>query len=92
MLQRFASALFGGTVEELSRHGRPEGEKGPEKEDEDWILVNYLGEARTEDLNCQKMMTVGLELEVKHMRSTNNRGKEETGKGCMVLSSRSWSV
>lgn len=54
MLQRFASALFGGTVEELSRHGRPEGEKGPEKEDEDWILVNYLGEARTEDLNCQK--------------------------------------
>lgn len=33
-------------MEELSRHGRPEGERGPEKEDEDWILVNYLGEAR----------------------------------------------
>lgn len=47
-------------MEELSRHGRPEGEKGPEEEDEDWILVNYLGEARTLDLNCQKIMTVGL--------------------------------
>lgn len=52
MLQRFASALFGGKVEELSRHSRPEGAKGPEEEDEDWILVNYLGEARMEDLKC----------------------------------------
>lgn len=51
-------------MEELSRHGGPEGEKGPEKEDEDWILVNYLGEACTEDLKCQKIMTVGLKLEV----------------------------
>lgn len=60
MLQRFASALFGGQMEESSRHGRPEEEKAPEKEDEDWILVNYLGEARTLDLNRQKTMTVGL--------------------------------
>lgn len=54
MLQRFTSALFGGDVEELSLHGRPEEEKGPEEEDEDWILVNYLGEACRQDLDCQK--------------------------------------
>lgn len=43
MLQRFASALFGGGVEELSRSDRAEGRK--EEEEEDWILVDYLGES-----------------------------------------------
>lgn len=44
MLQRFASALFGGGVEELSRSDRAEGRK-EEEEEEDWILVDYLGES-----------------------------------------------
>lgn len=44
MFQRFASALFGDDVEELSRCSRPGGGK-EEEEDEDWILVNYLAEA-----------------------------------------------
>lgn len=41
-------------------------------------------------LSGPKMMTVHLNLEVKHMSSTNNQGGEETGKGRMGLSSRSW--
>lgn len=63
MLQRFTSALFGGDVEELSLQGQPEQEKmaEEEEEEEDWILVNYLGEAYTDDQNCQKMIIVGLE-------------------------------
>lgn len=44
MFQRFASALFGGDVEELSHRSRPEDDKEVEG-DEDWILVNYLGES-----------------------------------------------
>lgn len=51
MLQRFASALFGGTVEELSLPGQEEQEKRAEEQDGDWILVNYLGEAHTDDRN-----------------------------------------
>lgn len=43
MLQRFASALFGGGVEELSQSDRAEGCK--EEEEEDWILVDFLGES-----------------------------------------------
>lgn len=46
MFQRFASALFGDDVEELSRSNRP-GDGKEEEEDEDWILVNYLGESFT---------------------------------------------
>lgn len=53
MLQRFASALFGGSVEELSLRGPAEQEKRAEEQDGDWILVNYLGEA-TEQHNCPK--------------------------------------
>lgn len=52
MLQRFASALFGGNMEELSLHGQPEQKRRAEEEeeeDEDWILVNYLGEACKDD-------------------------------------------
>uniref|UniRef100_UPI0037E97CD6 tumor protein p53-inducible nuclear protein 1 n=1 Tax=Semicossyphus pulcher TaxID=241346 RepID=UPI0037E97CD6 len=45
MFQRFASALFGDDVEELSRGNRPGDGKAEEDEDEDWILVNYLAEA-----------------------------------------------
>ncbi len=45
MFQRFASALFGDDVEELSRHSRPGDRKEEEEEDEDWILVNYLGKS-----------------------------------------------
>lgn len=45
MFQRFASALFGDDVEELSRCSRPGDGKEDEEEDEDWILVNYLAEA-----------------------------------------------
>ncbi|KAM9852330.1 tumor protein p53-inducible nuclear protein 1 [Aulostomus maculatus] len=45
MFQRFASALFGDDVEELSRRSRPGDSKEEEEEDEDWILVNYLAEA-----------------------------------------------
>lgn len=51
MLQRFASALFGGTVEELSLPGQAEQEERAEEQDGDWILVNYLGEADTDDQN-----------------------------------------
>lgn len=45
MFQRFASALFGDDVEELSGCSRPGDGKEEEEEDEDWILVNYLAEA-----------------------------------------------
>ncbi|CAN9513890.1 unnamed protein product [Ophioblennius macclurei] len=45
MFQRFASALFGDDVEEVSRCNRPGDGKEEEVEDEDWILVNYLAEA-----------------------------------------------
>lgn len=45
MLQRFASALFGGGVEELSQSDRAEGRKEEEEEEEDWILVDFLGES-----------------------------------------------
>ncbi|XP_059195388.1 LOW QUALITY PROTEIN: tumor protein p53-inducible nuclear protein 1 [Centropristis striata] len=47
MFQRFASALFGDEVEELSRCSRPRDgkEEEEEEEEEDWILVNYLAEA-----------------------------------------------
>uniref|UniRef100_A0A3B4UPH2 Tumor protein p53 inducible nuclear protein 1 n=1 Tax=Seriola dumerili TaxID=41447 RepID=A0A3B4UPH2_SERDU len=45
MFQRFASALFGDDVEELSRCSRPGDGKQEEEDDEDWILVNYLAEA-----------------------------------------------
>ncbi|XP_070768399.1 tumor protein p53-inducible nuclear protein 1 [Enoplosus armatus] len=45
MFQRFASALFGDDVEELSRCSRAGDGKREEEEDEDWILVNYLAEA-----------------------------------------------
>lgn len=47
MFQRFASALFGDDVEELSRCSRPVDSKREEEEEEeeDWILVNYLAEA-----------------------------------------------
>lgn len=50
MFQRFASALFGDGVEELSGSRRPETSKADEEEDEDWILVDYLGKSpvRTE--------------------------------------------
>lgn len=51
MLQRFASALFGGTVEELSLPSQAEQEKRAEEQDGDWILVNYLGETDTDDQN-----------------------------------------
>uniref|UniRef100_A0A3Q3FY15 Tumor protein p53 inducible nuclear protein 1 n=1 Tax=Labrus bergylta TaxID=56723 RepID=A0A3Q3FY15_9LABR len=42
MFQRFASALFGDNMEELSRGNRPGDGKEEEEDDEDWILVNYL--------------------------------------------------
>lgn len=46
MFQRFASALFGDDVEEVSRCNRPgDSKEEEEEEDEDWILVNYLAEA-----------------------------------------------
>ena len=41
MFQRFASVLFGDDVEELSRRSGPGEHK--EEDDEDWILVDYLG-------------------------------------------------
>uniref|UniRef100_A0A8C4DNM1 Tumor protein p53 inducible nuclear protein 1 n=1 Tax=Dicentrarchus labrax TaxID=13489 RepID=A0A8C4DNM1_DICLA len=49
MFQRFASALFGDDVEELSRSSRPGDGKEEEEDDEDWILVNYLAEACSEE-------------------------------------------
>lgn len=47
MFQRFASALFGDDVEEVSGGGRPGDGKveETEEEDEDWILVNYLSKS-----------------------------------------------
>lgn len=47
MFQRFASALFGDDVEEVSRGSRPGDDKveETEEEDEDWILVNYLSKS-----------------------------------------------
>uniref|UniRef100_A0A1A7XUA7 Tumor protein p53 inducible nuclear protein 1 n=2 Tax=Iconisemion striatum TaxID=60296 RepID=A0A1A7XUA7_9TELE len=43
MFHRFASALFGDNVDELSRCSRPGDSK--EDEEDDWILVNYLADA-----------------------------------------------
>lgn len=46
MFQRFASALFGDDMEEMSRCSRPrDGKEEEEEEEEDWILVNYLGKS-----------------------------------------------
>lgn len=47
MFQRFANALFGDDVEEVSRGSRPGDGKveETEEEDEDWILVNYLSKS-----------------------------------------------
>lgn len=47
MFQRFASALFGDDVEEVSQGSRPGDGKveETEEEDEDWILVNYLSKS-----------------------------------------------
>uniref|UniRef100_A0A8D3BRB2 Tumor protein p53 inducible nuclear protein 1 n=1 Tax=Scophthalmus maximus TaxID=52904 RepID=A0A8D3BRB2_SCOMX len=46
MFHRFASALFGDDVDELSRCSRPgDGKEEEEEEEEDWILVNYLADA-----------------------------------------------
>lgn len=45
MFQRFASALFGDDMEELSRCSRSGDGKEEEEDDEDWILVNYLGKS-----------------------------------------------
>lgn len=44
MFHRFASALFGTDVEELSQSGPPDSGK-EEEDDEDWIVVNYLGKS-----------------------------------------------
>lgn len=45
MLQRFASALFGGDPEELKGSRAEGGRKEEEEEqDEEWILVECLGE------------------------------------------------
>lgn len=73
MLQRFAGALFGGSVEQLSLHCQPEQETRAEEEEEeeDWILVNYLGEANTDDHKRQKK-TFGFKI-----GSENARGPEE---------------
>lgn len=40
MLQRFASVLFGGEAEEVR------GSPAEEEQEEDWILVDCLGESR----------------------------------------------
>lgn len=45
MLQRFASALFGGDPEELIGSRTEEGRKEEEEQEEDWILVECLGES-----------------------------------------------
>lgn len=69
MLQRFASALFGGGVEELSQSDRAEGSK--EEEEEDWILVDYLGESVGGVIdNRQEMMSDWANKN--HKRSVNN--------------------
>uniref|UniRef100_A0A3Q4AI41 Uncharacterized protein n=1 Tax=Mola mola TaxID=94237 RepID=A0A3Q4AI41_MOLML len=49
MFHRFTSALFGGDVEELSHNSQHEDGKEEEEEDEDWILVNYLGKEEEEE-------------------------------------------
>lgn len=73
MLQRFTSALFGGSVEELSLHGQPEQEKRAEEEDGDWILVNYLGEAYTQTTRSGKKND-NCWFRFSSMRSTLNVG------------------
>lgn len=72
MFQRFASALFGDDVEELSRGNRP-GDGKEEEEDEDWILVNYLAEA------CSAQCGDGLS------RSTANADEEEEDDEDLVM-------
>nr|XP_015805460.2 tumor protein p53-inducible nuclear protein 1 [Nothobranchius furzeri]XP_015805461.2 tumor protein p53-inducible nuclear protein 1 [Nothobranchius furzeri] len=42
MFQRFASALFGDNVDQLSQCSRPGDSK--EEQEDDWILVNYLAD------------------------------------------------
>lgn len=48
MFQRFASALFGDDVVTPEPSCRHRHDKQPEEEagEEDWILVNFLGESR----------------------------------------------
>lgn len=68
MFQRFASALFGDDVEELSRNNRP-GDGKEEEEDEDWILVNYLGESFTSKntLSAEGKLVVLLKQQKRHL-------------------------
>lgn len=68
MFQRFASALFGDDVEELSRNNRP-GDGKEEEEDEDWILVNYLGESLTSKntLSAEGKLVVLLKQQKRHL-------------------------
>lgn len=44
MFQRLTSVLFGDDVEEVSGGGPGEQGFGQKEEDEEWILVDYLGE------------------------------------------------
>ncbi|CAL8359204.1 unnamed protein product [Arctogadus glacialis] len=46
MFQRFASALFGDDEDDVSRLGRPGQSEEDDEEHDDWILVDYLGDAR----------------------------------------------
>ncbi|KAK2845163.1 hypothetical protein Q5P01_011822 [Channa striata] len=80
MFQRFASALFGDDVDELSGCSKPgDGKEGEEEEDEDWILVNYLAEAcsgpRGDNLSGS---TVGPE---------GDQGEEEEDEGLVMIPS-----
>lgn len=45
MFQRFASALFGGDAEELIGSRAEGGAEEQEEQEEDWILVDCLGES-----------------------------------------------
>ncbi|XP_068586014.1 tumor protein p53-inducible nuclear protein 1 [Cebidichthys violaceus] len=63
MFQRFTSALFGDGAEELSQRGGNGDGKEEEEDEEDWILVNYLAEARSGQRDGLSGSTAGPEEE-----------------------------
>lgn len=74
MFQRFASTLFGDDGNEPSRGSQPGGGKQAEEEDEeDWILVNYLGKPDTQLKTFARTQVRGLHSLVTGMTITNSQ-------------------
>lgn len=57
MFQRLTSVLFGDDVEEVRRVGPGEQDFSQKDEDEEWILVDYLGEFQNIHRHTQRKHT-----------------------------------